>query len=70
MTSQYRIIEEKNPLTDDKYYKIESKVLCFWLKTCGLYHSAEDAEKEINKRHPRSTRVVKTFEFTEKILWD
>jgi hypothetical protein len=72
MTSHYRIIEEKNPLTDDKYYMIQSKFLWVWLTISGygLYASAEDAEKFIIKLHPRSKRVVKTFEFTEKILWD
>jgi hypothetical protein len=72
MTSHYRIIEEKNPLTGDKYYMIQSKFLWVWLtiRRYGLYASAEDAEKFIIKLHPRSKRVVKTFEFTEKILWD
>jgi hypothetical protein len=72
MTSHYRIIEEKNPLTDDKYYMIQSKFLWVWLtiRRYGLYVSAEDAEKFIIKLLPRSKRVIKTFEFTEKILWD
>lgn len=72
MTSHYRIIEEKNPLTDDKYYKIQEKVLWFWLTNLdyGLYASAEDAERVICKLHPSSKRVVKTFVFTDKILWE
>lgn len=72
MTSHYRIIEEKNPLTDDKYYKIQEKVLWFWLTNLdlGLYASAEDAERVICRLHPSSKRVVKTFAFTDKILWE
>jgi hypothetical protein len=69
-TSQYRIIEESNPLTHDKYYKIQEKVLCFWFRTYGLYHSVEDAEKEIIRLHPRNKRVVKTFTFFKNVLWD
>jgi hypothetical protein len=72
MTSHYRIIEEKNPLIGDKYYIIQSKFLWVWLsiRGYGVFWSIEDAEKEIIKLHPRSKRIVKTFEFTEKILWD
>lgn len=68
--TQYRIVEEKNPLTNEKCYKIQPKFLCFWLKlsSFGQYHSAEDAEKFIISLHPRTTRVIKTFEFTKNSL--
>ncbi len=71
-TSQYRIIEEKNPVTGCTFYMIQEKVLWFWIteRDFGVFWSIEDAEKIINKLHPRSKRVVKTFEFTEKILWE
>jgi hypothetical protein len=70
MTSHYRIIEKKNPLTNDKYYMIQSRVLWVWLTISryGVFWSIEDAEKFIIKLHPKSKRVVKTFAFTEKKL--
>jgi hypothetical protein len=72
MTSHYRIIEKKNPLTNDKYYMIQSRVLWVWLsiRGYGVFWSIEDAEKEIIKLHPRSKRIIKTFAFTEKKLCD
>jgi hypothetical protein len=67
MNQDYRIIEKKNPLTDDKYYMIQSKFLWVWLtiRRYGLYANAEDAEKFIIKLHPKSNSVVKTFAFTK-----
>ncbi len=66
-TKQYRIIENKNPLTNFKYYMIQSKVLWVWLtiRKYGVFFDIEDAEKEIIKLHPKSNSVVKTFSFTK-----
>jgi len=70
--SEYRIVEESNPLTREKCYKIQPKVLCFWLKlsSFGQFRSVEDAEKFIISLHPRTTRVVKKFTFFKNALLD